>query len=220
MTGNSMAKTINIVICDDHAIVRMGLKFLIAQTPGMQVVGEAADGEEAVALAGKLKPDVILMNLVMQRKDGVIAIREIKEQNPDVRILVLTGFSDRQKVFSAIEAGANGYLLNDSSAEELLQAIKDVHQGRSCLSPVIARKEMQELPQASGLQPADESLSAREVEVLQYVAAGLSNKEIARTLKIKEGTVRIHVGNILNKLQLSNRTQAALYALRKGLAHL
>jgi len=215
-----MVKTINILICDNHAIVRIGLKSLIAQTAGMQVLGEATDGEEAVALAGKLKPDVVIMDLVMPRKDGAIAIREIKEQNPDVHILVLKGFSDDQNVSSAIKAGAHGYLLKDSSPEEFLQAIKDAHQEKSCLHRGIASKVIRELHQPSDLRPEDEFLSAREVEVLQNVAAGLSNQEIARTLEIKEGTVRIHVGNILNKLQLSNRTQAALYALRKGLAHL
>ena len=219
-TERLMAQTIIILICDDQAIVRMGLRSLIAGNPVMQLVGEAADGEEAVAMADRLNPDVILMDLVMPRKDGVAAITEIKKKNPDARILVLSGFSDDKKVFSAIKAGANGYLLKDSSPEELIRAIKDVHQGKSSLHPVIARKVIQELHQPSDLQPTDELLSTREIEVLQYVAEGMSNQEIARTLEIKEGTVRIHVGNILNKLQLANRTQAALYALRRGLAQL
>ena len=215
-----MSKTIKILICDDHAIVRIGLSFLIGANHDMELVGEAVDGEEAVAMAKKLKPDVIIMDLVMPRKDGVTAISEIKKNNQDARILVLTSFSDDKNVFSAIKAGASGYLLKDSSPEDLLQAINDVYQGKSPLHPVIAQKVIQEMHKPTDLPPTDDPLSAREVEVLQNVAQGMSNQEIAGTLKIKEGTVRIHVGNILNKLQLSNRTQAALYALREGLAEL
>ncbi len=215
-----MSKTIKILICDDHAIVRIGLSFLIGANHDMELVGEAVDGEEAVAMAKKLKPDVIIMDLVMPRKDGVTAISEIKKNNQDARILVLTSFSDDKNVFSAIKAGASGYLLKDSSPEDLLQAIHDVYQGKSSLHPVIAQKVIQEMHQPTDLPPTDDPLSTREVEVLQNVAQGMSNQEIARTLKIKEGTVRIHVGNILNKLQLANRTQAALYALREGLAEL
>ena len=186
----------------------------------MELVGEAVDGEEAVAMAKKLKPDVIIMDLIMPRKDGVTAITEIKKKNQNAKILVLTSFSDDKNVFSAIKAGASGYLLKDSSPEDLLQAIHDVHAGKSSLHPVIAQKVIQEMHQPTDLPPTDDPLSAREVEVLQNVAQGMSNQEIARTLKIKEGTVRIHVGNILNKLQLANRTQAALHALREGLAEL
>jgi len=215
-----MPKAIKLLICDDHAVVRRGLRSLVGVKPEMELVGEAVDGEEAVAMAKKLKPDVIIMDLIMPRKDGVTAITEIKKKNPDARILVLTSFSDDKNVFSAIKAGASGYLLKDSSPEELMQAIKDVYQGKSSLHPIIAQKVIQELHQPSGLPPTDEPLSGREVEVLKYVAQGMSNQEIARTLEIKEGTVRIHVGNILNKLQLANRTQAALYALREGLAEL
>ena len=186
----------------------------------MDLVGEAVDGEEAVEMARKLKPDVIIMDLIMPRKDGVAAIAEIKKRDPGARILVLTSFSDDKNVFSAIKAGASGYLLKDSSPEELLQAINDVYEGKSSLHPVIAQKVIHEMHQPSDLPPTDEPLSEREVEVLRNVAQGMSNQEIAKALKIKEGTVRIHVGNILNKLQLANRTQAALYALREGLAEL
>jgi NarL family two-component system response regulator LiaR len=215
-----MPKSIKLLICDDHAVVRRGLRSLIDIKPEMELVGEAVDGEEAVAMAMKLKPDVIIMDLVMPRKDGVTAIAEIKKKNSDAKILVLTSFSDDKKVFSSIKAGASGYLLKDSSSEELLQAIKDVYQGKSSLHPIIAQKVIQKLHQPSGFPPTDEPLSEREVEVLKYIAQGMSNQEIAKTLEIKEGTVRIHVGNILNKLKLANRTQAALYALREGLAEL
>ncbi len=215
-----MPKSIRVLICDDHAVVRRGLRSLVGVKPEMELVGEAVDGEEAVVMAKKLKPDVIIMDLIMPRKDGVAATTEIKKANQNARILVLTSFSDDKNVFSAIKAGANGYLLKDSSPEELLQAINDVYEGKSSLHPVIAQKVIQEMHQPSDLPPTDDPLSGREVEVLRNVAQGMSNQEIAQTLKIKEGTVRIHVGNILNKLQLANRTQATLYALREGLAEL
>ena len=215
-----MSKSIRLLICDDHAVVRRGLRSLVGVKTEMELVGEAVDGEEAVVMAQKLKPDVIIMDLIMPRKDGVTAITEIKKKNSNAKILVLTSFSDDKNVFSAIKAGASGYLLKDSSPEELLQAIHDVYEGKSSLHPVIAQKVIQEMHQPTDLPPTDEPLSAREVEVLQNVAQGMSNQEIAQTLKIKEGTVRIHVGNILNKLQLANRTQAALHALREGLAEL
>jgi NarL family two-component system response regulator LiaR len=211
-----MPEAIRILICDDHAIIRIGLKYLISQNPDMKLAGEAKDGEEAVAMARKLKPDVIVMDLVMPHKNGIAAITEIKKETTETNILVFTSFSDDKHVISAIKAGATGYLLKDSSAAELMQAISDVCQGKSSLHPVIARKVIQELHQPSDFPPAEESLSEREIEVLKCVAQGFSNQEIARELKIKEGTVRIHVGHILNKLQLTNRTQAALYALRKG----
>ena len=215
-----MPKKIRLLICDDHAVVRRGLRSLVGIKPGMELVGEAVDGEEAVAMAKKLKPDVIIMDLIMPRKDGVAAITEIKKKDHDAKILVLTSFSDDKNVFSAIKAGASGYLLKDSSPEDLLQAIDDVYHGKSSLHPVIAQKVIHEMHQPSDLPPTDDPLSEREVEVLRNVAQGMSNQAIAQTLKIKEGTVRIHVGNILNKLQLANRTQAALYALREGLAEL
>ena len=215
-----MPKSIRVLICDDHAVVRRGLRSLVGVKPEMELVGEAVDGEEAVVMAKKLKPDVIIMDLIMPRKDGVVATTEMKKANQNAHILVLTSFSDDKNVFSAIKAGANGYLLKDSSPEELLQAINDVYEGKSSLHPVIAQKVLQEMHQPSDLPPTDDPLSGREVEVLRNVAQGMSNQEIAQTLKIKEGTVRIHVGNILNKLQLANRTQATLYALREGLAEL
>ena len=215
-----MPDTIRILICDDHAVVRRGLRSLIGVNTEMELVGEAVDGEEAVSMAKKLKPDVIIMDLIMPRKNGIDATTEIKKITPDAKILVLTSFSDDNNVFPAIKAGASGYLLKDSSPEELLQAINDVQQGKSSLHPVIAKKVIQELHQPSDLPPTEYPLTAREVDVLKYVAQGLSNQDISLKLKIKEGTVRIHVGNILNKLQLANRTQAALYALREGLADL
>lgn len=211
---------IRILITDDHAVVREGLRTLIGTEPGMEVVGEAADGVEAVQKACSLRPDVILLDMVMPRMDGLEAINEIKRECPEAHILVLTSFSDDEKVFPAIKAGALGYLLKNTTPERLLNAIRDVHQGKPSLSSDIAKKLMRELQHTSDLPHTEEPLTAREMDVLRLVAQGLSNQEIAERLVIGEGTVRTHVSNILAKLHLANRTQAALYALREGLAPL
>jgi len=211
---------IRVLIADDHAVVRRGLQVLIASEPGMEVVGEAEDGIEALSKARTLQPDVILMDLVMPRKDGLEGIVEIKQEYPDAKILVLTSFAEDDKVFPAIKKGALGYLLKDSSPHELLQAIRDVHRGESSLHPTIARKLIYEISQPSDLPPTEEPLTDREVEVIRLLAQGLSNEEIGERLFIAKRTVRTHVGNILGKLHLANRTQAALYALREGIVRL
>jgi NarL family two-component system response regulator LiaR len=216
----SNAPTIQILIADDHAVVREGLRTLINTKPGMQVVGEAADGVEAVALVSSLQPDVVLLDMVMPRKNGLEAIKEIKKEHPGARILVLTSFDDDERVFSAIKAGALGYLLKDSSPQQLLQAINDVYYGRSSLHPAIALKVIRELNQPSDLPPTEEPLTEREMETLRLIAQGLTNQEIADKLNISERTVGKHVSNILDKLHLANRTQVALYALRRGLVTL
>jgi NarL family two-component system response regulator LiaR len=215
-----MAEIIRVLIADDHPVVREGLRGLIEIQPNLELAGEAVDGVEAVDKARSLQPDVILLDMVMPRKDGVQAIAEIKQENPQARILVLTSFSESEKALPAIKAGALGYLLKDSAPEELLQAISNVYHGQISLHPAIARLLVQELSQPSDLPPAEEPLTEREVEVLQLIAQGLSNQEIADTLVVGERTVSTHVSNILDKLHLANRTQAALYALRKGLASL
>jgi len=215
-----MAKPIRILIADDHAIVREGQRALIETEPGMELVGEAADGVEAVHMARTLQPDVILLDLLMPRKGGVEAIQEIRAENAEARILVLTSFAEDDKVYSAIKAGALGYLLKDASPQELLAAIRQVNQGEPSMPPAIAHKLMLELQRSSDLPLTEEPLTEREVEVLQLVAQGLPNREIAETLVISERTVRTHVSNILTKLHLANRTQAAIYALREGLANL
>jgi NarL family two-component system response regulator LiaR len=212
-----MTETIRILIADDHPIVRKGLHALIDTEPGMEVVGEAADGVEAVQKARSLSPDVTLLDLMMPRQDGIATIEEIKQEDPEARILVLTSFADDEKVFPAIKAGAQGYLLKDSSPQQLLHAIRDVYRGESSLHPTIARKLIRELHQPPDLPPAEEPLTGREVEVLTLLARGLSNREIAEMLVISERTVQAHIGNILDKLHLANRTQAALYAVREGL---
>jgi NarL family two-component system response regulator LiaR len=213
-------KPIRILIADDHAVVRAGLRSLIAVKPGVELVGEAEDGAEAVKLAVDLQPDVILLDMVMPRKNGLEAIKEIKQANPQARILVLTSFDDDERVFAAIKAGALGYLLKDSTPQQLLDAIGNVYNGRSSLHPSIALKVIRELNQQSDKPLTQSPLTEREVEVLKLLARGLVNEEIATKLSISEWTVRTHVRNILTKLHLANRTQAALYALREKLTGL
>jgi len=210
--------TIRVLVAEDHPIVREGLRTLIASEPGMALVGEAADGIEAVAKARALRPDVILMDLMMPRMSGLEAIGEIKAGQPEVSILVLTSFAEEDKIFPAIRAGALGYLLKDSSPEQLLRAIRDVHRGEPSLHPTIALKMIRELDHPASQERSASPLTDREIQVLKLVAQGLTNQEIADRLVISEWTVRTHVRNILGKLHLANRTQATLYALREGLA--
>jgi NarL family two-component system response regulator LiaR len=215
-----MTRPIRVVLADDHTIVRKGIRAVLRNLPDIEVVGEAADGWEAIAEIEKLQPDVVLMDLMMPKLDGIEAIRQISRDHPEVRILVLTSFASEDKIFPAIKAGALGYQLKDSSLEELATAIHQVYHGESSLHPVIARKVLQELSRPAERPPTPDPLTPREVEVLQMVAQGLSNQEIAERLVISETTVRTHVSNILSKLHLASRTQAALYALREGLASL
>jgi two-component system, NarL family, response regulator LiaR len=211
---------IKVMIADDHPLVREGIRSFLNNKPGFEVVGEAEDGEQAVRLALSLKPDVILMDMVMPVKDGLKAIREIREDNPKARILVITSFSDDDKVIPAIKAGASGYLLKDSSPQQLLQSILDVFHNKSSLHPLIANKVLNELNKPPEPLPTEEQLSTRETMVLKLIAQGSSNHEIATQLHLSENTIRSHIGRILNKLHLANRTQATLYALREGLTDL
>jgi len=215
-----MNKMIRVFHADDHALIREGVRALITTEPNMEMIGEAADGVQAVEKVLVLRPDVILMDLQMPEMTGIEAIIAIKAEMPEARILVVTSFADDANVFPAIKAGASGYLLKDSSPHDLIHAIHDVYAGRSSLHPIIAHKVIQELNRPSDLPPTEEPLTARELEILKYVAQGMSNQEIGEKLVLSERTVRTHVSHVLNKLHLANRTQAALYALREGYAQL
>jgi len=215
-----MTEEIRILIVDDHAIVREGQRALIETEPGMTLVGEAINGLEAIELARTLSPDVIFMDLFMPEMGGVEAIEAIKAENPEARILVLTSFAEDEKVFTAVKAGASGYLLKDATPDEILTAVRQVNRGEPAMNPIIANKLMRELQRESELPLTKEPLTERELDILKLVARGLSNQEIAEELVISERTVRTHVSNILSKLHLANRTQAALYALKEGLADL
>jgi NarL family two-component system response regulator LiaR len=211
---------IRVLVVDDHAIIRKGMKAVLEVTPDMQLVGEAENGLEAVELDEKLHPDVILMDLAMPEMDGIEAIQRIRTRRPEARILVLTTFAGEDMIFPAIKAGALGYHLKDSTPEALVEAIRQVYQGEAALHPTIARKVLRELLTPTERPLTANPLTGRELEVLRLVAQGLENKKIADKLVISEATTRTHVSNILGKLHLASRTQAALYALREGLASL
>jgi NarL family two-component system response regulator LiaR len=213
-------KSIRVIIAEDHAIVRKGVQTLLALEKDIEVIGEAANGREAVEQARELDPDVILMDLVMPELDGIQAIQEIKAHRPDAKVLVLTSFATDDKIFPAIKAGALGYLLKDSDPAELAKAIRQVNAGEYSLHPIIARKVLQELNLSPKRASVDQPLTGREVEVLRMVAQGKSNRQIAKELVLSLGTVRAHLSSILGKLHLASRTQATLYALREGLASL
>jgi NarL family two-component system response regulator LiaR len=215
-----MTDLIRVLIVDDHAVVRKGIRALLGTEEDIQVVGEARNGQEATEQVQTLRPDVILLDLSMPRMDGIEVTRKVVEENPEARILVLTSFAGDDKVFPAIKAGALGYLLKDTGPQELVRAIRQVHRGESSLSPSIARKVLQEIAGSQDRPLATDPLTDREVEVLRVLAQGKSNQQIANELVISEATVRTHVSNILSKLRLASRTQAALYALRAGLASL
>jgi len=216
----SEREPIHVFIADDHAIVRKGIAAVLEIVPDIDVVGEAENGRDAVSRVEQLRPDVILMDLVMPEIDGIEAIRRIKDRQPEARILVLTTFAGEDRIFPAIKAGALGYHLKDSRPEELVQAIRQVHRGESSLHPLIARKVLDELSRPTDRPPTPDPLTPREIEVLRLVAQGLENREIAESLVIAEATVRTHVSNITGKLHVASRTQAALYALREGIASL
>lgn len=227
-TSSEGNRVIRVLIVDDHAIVRSGIRALLQTEKDITVVGEAVNGKEAILCVEHWLPDVVLMDIVMPEMDGIEAITHIVGSKPEMKILVLTSFAADEKVFPAIKAGAQGYLLKDSGPEDLVEAIHQVYKGESALHPRIARKLLRELTSKDEdetlMESADENyvdpLTGREVEVLCLIAKGHSNREIADLLVISEATVRTHVSNILSKLHLASRTQAALYALREGLASL
>ncbi|PWB74322.1 MAG: DNA-binding response regulator [Anaerolineales bacterium] len=221
------SEKIRVLIVDDHAMVRQGLRTFLelqdSEALSIEVAGEAANGVQAVELARKTQPDIILLDLVMPEMDGIQATARIVESNPNTRVIILTSFGEEDKVLPAIRAGAQGYLLKDIPPNELVQAVREVHQGKVQLHPEVAKKLMsavagKETPPASHAAPSGEGLTEREQEVLQLIADGRNNREIAENLVISEKTVKTHVSNILSKLHLDDRTQAAIYALRHGLA--
>ena len=212
-----MPDVISVLIADDHPFVRHGLRTYLETLEDMDVAGEAADGAEAVELAGRLLPDVVLMDLVMPELDGIEATRRIKAASPATKVIALTSFDDDEKVFPAIKAGAAGYLLKNVRPAELAEAVRKASRGEALLAPSVAAKLMQEV---AGERPAASGLTDRELEVLRLIARGLPNKQIAHELVVSEKTVKTHVSNILAKLHLADRTQAALYAVREGLAQL
>jgi two-component system, NarL family, response regulator LiaR len=213
-----VADVIAVLIADDHPVVRHGLRTFLETQDGLEVVGEAADGAEAVELVERLLPDVVLMDLVMPGLDGVEATRRIRGLSPSTKVIVLTSFDDDEKVFPSIKAGAAGYLLKDVHPQDLADAIRRVQRGEALLAPSVAAKLMQEV--AGERAPSSGGLTERELDVLRLIARGLSNKLIARELVVSEKTVKTHVSNILAKLHLADRTQAALYAVRERLVEL
>jgi NarL family two-component system response regulator LiaR len=205
---------VTVLIADDHPVVRQGLRTFLDLQDGVSVVGEAATGAEAVVKVEALLPDVVLMDLVMPDLDGIEAARRIRDVSPSTKVIVLTSYADDEKIFPAIKAGAAGYLLKDVKPDEIADGIRRVHRGEALLHPKIAARLMHEVMEE---KTEGEVLTARELEVLRALARGLSNKAIAEELIVSEKTVKTHVSNILAKLHLADRTQAALYAVRERL---
>lgn len=214
---NSGVNPIRVLIADDHGVVREGLRAYLELEPDIQVIGEARDGLEAVRRAQELQPDVVLMDLVMPNMDGVDATQRIKESRPQTHVIILTSFLDDERVVPAIRAGATSYLLKDVAAADLARAIRGARAGQAQLHPEVARRLMQQVTTPRKAD-AGAQLTEREREVLRLLAEGRSNKEIARALVVSERTIKGHVSNILGKLGLQDRTQAALFAVRNGLA--
>jgi NarL family two-component system response regulator LiaR len=208
---------IRVLVVDDHPVVRQGLRAFLDLQDGIEVIGEAADGVEAERLVLEMVPDVVLLDLVMPKVDGIGAIHRIRTVSPATRILVLTSFADDDKVFAAVKAGAAGYLLKDVNHADLADGIRTVHRGEALLHPTVAAKLMREFAQPDRRDAAPDHLTEREMEVLRLLAKGMSNKEIAGALSVAEKTVKTHVSNVLQKLHLADRTQAALYAVRERL---
>ncbi len=213
-----MENVIRIILVDDHNMVRMGLKAYFSTLPDIQVIGEAASGEEAVRLAAELTPDVILMDLLMPGMDGVEATRQVKKVSPHTQVIVVTSYHEDEHIFPAIRAGALSYVLKDIDPDELAEAIRRANAGEAVINPRVATRLVKELhgPRDEAVNPFSE-LTDREMEVLRQIAAGKSNHEIAEVLVISEKTVKTHITNLLTKLHLSDRTQAAVYAWQEGI---
>jgi DNA-binding NarL/FixJ family response regulator len=204
--------TIRVVLADDHVVVRTGLRAMLDGEPDIQIVGEAANGAEVVALSGRVVPDVVLMDLRMPEVDGVTAIATIRERHPSVHVLVLTTYDTDADILRAVEAGATGYLLKDATRDEVLHAIRSAAVGEAALAPRVASRLMGRMR-----APGEEALSSREVEVLSLVARGLTNKEIAGALHVSEATVRTHLLHVFTKLGVDDRTAAVMVAAERGI---
>jgi NarL family two-component system response regulator LiaR len=211
---------IRLLVVDDQTVVREGLAAILANYPDIEVIGQAADGIQALEIVKQAKPNVVLLDMVMPGLDGLATIPKIREIAPSARILVVTGFAESDRVYQAIKAGALGYILKDATREQLVQAIRDVAQGRASLQPSIAVKLIQEINHPSESNYTADPLTRRELETIRLIARGLSNQEIAAELFVNERTIAKYVSSILDKLHLANRTQAALYALREGISEL
>jgi len=217
---NNMNEEIRILIVDDHPIVRDGLVAILGTQSDFRVAGEAASGKEALALFSKLRPDVVLLDLEMPGMDGVAVIRGLREIRPEVRVVIFTAFDTDERILSAVQAGAKGYLLKGVPRSELFQAIRIVYQGGSLLQPVVASRLLDQIATPEVLEPPLEELTPREDEVLTLLAQGKQNKEIALELVISERTVKFHISSIMAKLEAGNRTEAVTIALQKGLVEL
>jgi DNA-binding NarL/FixJ family response regulator len=212
-----MPEPIRLMIVDDHAVVREGLRAFLGLQPGFEIVAEAADGREAVTEAVRANPDVILMDLVMPRLDGVGAMRELRGALPECRVIVLTSFLDDERLLPAIQAGAAGYLLKNAEPAQIARAVREAHNGGALIDPTVAGRLVRALASPSRDASEPDALTRREREVLELIARGRSNKRIAFELGISEKTVKTHVGHVLAKLGVADRTQAALLAVRRGL---
>ena len=214
---------IRVILAEDHAVVRQGTKQLLERYPDIEVIGEANEGEEAIALVNTLQPDVAIMDVRMPHKSGIEATREIKRENPKVAVLVLTAHDDDEYIFALLEAGANGYLLKTAEIEELVKAVRAVSAGQTALDPLVTQKVVSQFMDGKSLpdviaQVGDEmdGLTGRELEVLRMVGQGMTNKEVAQKLYISDRTVQAHLSSIFSKLQVASRTEAVMYAVRKG----
>lgn len=216
----SMSETIRILVADDHPVVRDGLTAILSTQADLQVVAEAGSGPEALARAAQTQPDVVLLDLEMPEMDGVQVLRRLRDEQPQVKVIIFTAFDTDERILAAVQAGAQGYLLKGAPRGELFNAVRVVHEGGSLLQPVVASKLLRQMSQDQEKTDAPETLTPREKEVLQRLAQGLQNKEIAAALVISERTVKFHVSSILAKLDAGNRTEAVAIAAQMGLVEM